>query len=218
VSSGGKETIHGQRPIQILQTARQDLLELKSEQLIYKAALNLLLELAKKESEYAPKSANQWIAEIARGISNWPRQWSREKKQRGKNPLWRAPRESIQRIAALGSMRRDAILPPQVDARVVLCELLNMFPSLAFPNRLEMYSYIQFGVRPLLYGILRREFLQPRDVAVCANIQCREFFEIERAGQRFCNGECSQRQRQREYWQSRGKRARKKRLAAQRKA
>ncbi len=214
MNSEDKETIYDERPIRILQRARQDLKELKSEQQIYKAALNLILELAKEESEYVPKSANQWIAEIACGISNWPLQWRREKKQRGESPLWRAPRESIQRITVIGNTGRDLILPPQVDARIVLCELLNIFPSLAFPNRLEMYSYIQFGIRPLLYGILRREFLQPRDVSVCANTQCREFFEVERAGQRFCDDDCSRRQRQREYWQVRGKTARRERLAA----
>ena len=111
-------------------------------------------------------------------------------------------------------MGRDAILPPQIDARIVLCEILNMFPSLTFPSRLEMYSYIQFGIRPLLYGILRREFFQPRDVARCANTQCREFFEVDRQGQQFCSSKCSQQQRQRDYWQSDGKSARKERLAA----
>jgi hypothetical protein len=218
LNSEDKEITREQRPLEILQTARQDLQELKNEQRIYKAAFNLILELAKEGSEYEPESANRWIAEIAHGISDWPRQWSREKKQRGKNPLWRAPRESIQRIAAPGSMSCDAILPPQVDARIVLCELLNVFPSLAFPNRIEMYSYVQFGIRPLLYGILRREFLQPRDVARCANTQCREFFEVDRQGQQFCSWECSQQQRQRDYWQSRGKNARKERLAARNKA
>jgi hypothetical protein len=213
LKSGDKVPTDEQRPFRIPRTARQDIQELKNEQRIYKAALNLILELAKEESEYDVNSANQWIAQIARGISDWPRQWRREKKQRGKNPLWRAPRESIQRIAAIGNLRRDLILPPQVDARIVLCELLNMFPSLAFPNRFEMYSCIQCGIRPLLYGILRREFLHPRDFARCANTRCREFFEVDRQGQQFCGWECSQRQRQRDYWQSRGKSGRRERLA-----
>jgi hypothetical protein len=212
VMSSGDE-----RPVRILQRARQDLQELKSEQQIYQAALNLIRELADEESEYVPENANQWIAEIARGISDWPLQWKREKKQRGVNPLWRAPRESIQRIVAIGKTSRAAISLPKVDARIVLCELINMFPSLAFPNRLEMYSYIRFGIRPLLFGILRREFLQPRDVGVCANTQCREFFEVERTGQRFCDDKCSRSQRQREYWQAGGKTVRRKRLAARNK-
>jgi hypothetical protein len=83
-----------------------------------------------------------------------------------------------------------------VDAQIAICELVNMFPALAFPNPSEMHSYIRFGIRPLLYSVLRREFLQPRDVGICANTQCRDFFDIERAGQQYCNEVCSRRQRQ----------------------
>jgi hypothetical protein len=107
------------------------------------------------------------------------------------------------------------VLPPQLDARIVLCELVNVFPLRAFPNPAEMHSYIRFGIRPLLYNILRREFLQPRDVAVCANTHCRAFFEVERADQRFCDPVCSRQHRQREYWKDCGKTARRKRLGAQ---
>ena len=156
--------------------------------------------------------AKQRMAEIAREIRGWPRQWNREKKERGENPLWRVRGDSIRRIAALAKSGPDLVLPPQLDARIVLCELVNVFPSLAFPNPPEMHSYIRFGIRPLLYSILRREFFQTRDVGVCANTQCRAFFEVERAGQRFCDDECSRSQRQRDYWKNRGKRARKEKI------
>ena len=204
----------GDPPPQDLMEVRQDLQELRNEQRIYKAALGLVAELAKREPEFDIESAKEQTAEIARGIREWPRQWNREKKERGKSPHWRVRADSIRRITALANSGRDRILPPQLDARIVLCELVNVFPSLAFPNPPEMHSYIRFGIRPLLYSILRREFLQPREVGVCANTQCRDFFEIERAGQRYCDEKCSRGQRQREYWQSRGKRARKQRLVA----
>ncbi len=178
-------------PPQRLMRVWQDLLELRSEQRIYKAALGLVAELAKKEPEFDIESTKAQEAVIARGIRQWPRQWNREKKERGKNPLWRVRADSIRRIAALAKSGPDLLLPPQVDARIVICELVNMFPSLAFPNPPEMHSYIRFGIRPLLYGILRREFLQSRDLGDCANTQCRAFFEVERAGQRFCDEGCS---------------------------
>lgn len=203
----------GDSAFRCLMRARQGLPELRSEQRIYKAALGLVNELTKKETAFDINSAKERMGEIARGIRDWPRQWNRERNERGEDPPWRVPAESIRRIVALINSGRDRILPPQLDARIVLCELVNVFPSLAFPNPLEMHSYMRFGIRPLLYSILRREFLQPRDLGVCANTQCRAFFEIERAGQRFCNEECSRQQRQRDYWQSRGKKARKKRLA-----
>jgi hypothetical protein len=201
--------------VQGLMRVRQDLQELRSEQRIYKAALGLVNELAKKETEFDIDSAKERMGRIARGIRDWPRQWNREKKERRGNPLWRVRSSSIRRIAGLAKSGRDIFLPPQLDARIVLCELVNVFPSLAFPNPPEMHSYLSFGIRPLLYSVIRREFLQPRDVGICGNTQCRNFFEVERAGQRYCDDECSRSQRQRDYWQSRGKRARKKRLADQ---
>ncbi|MGB9408725.1 MAG: hypothetical protein WCA89_14395 [Terracidiphilus sp.] len=201
--------------VQVLMRVRQNLQELRSEQRIYKAALGLLVELAKKPAEFDVDRAKQQMAEIARDIQDWPRQWNREKMERGEKPLWRVRGDSIRRVAALAKSGPDLLLPPQVDARIVLCELVNVFPSLAFPNHTEMHSYIRFGIRPLLYSLLRREFLHPRDVAICANTQCRDFFEVERAGQRYCNDQCSLSQRQREYWQVRGKTARRERLALQ---
>ena len=200
--------------VQDLMRVRQDLQELRSEQRIYKAALGLVKELAKKEIEFDMDSAKERMGEITRGIRDWPRQWNREKKARGYNPLWRVRSGSIRRIAGLAKSGRDLLLPPQLDARIVICELVNVFASLAFPNPAEMHSYIRFGIRPLLYSVIRREFLQPRDLGICANTQCRDFFEVERAGQRYCDDECSRSQRQRDYWKNRGKKVRKKRLAA----
>jgi hypothetical protein len=209
----GPRSSAGESAVQVMMWVWQNLQELRSEQRIYKAALDLLVELAKKPAEFDVDRVKQRIAEIARDIQDWPRQWNREKKERGTNPLWRVRGDSIRRVTALAKSRPDPLLPPQFDARIVLCVLVNVFPSLAFPNPTEMHSYIRFGIRPLLYSLLRREFLQPRDIEICANTQCRDFFEVERAGQRFCNDECSRHQRQRDYWQSRGKKARKKRLA-----
>jgi len=203
----------GDPPFQLLMRVRQDFKELRREQRIYKAAIGLVAELAKKDDEFDFDNAKKMICEIAPGIRDWPRQWNREKKERGENPLWRVRAGSRRRIAALAKSGPDRFLPPQVAARIVICELVNVFSSLALPNPPEMHSYIRFGIRPLLYSILRREFLQPRDLVVCANTQCRDFFEVERAGQRYCNDECSRRQRQREYWQVHGKTARKERLA-----
>lgn len=204
--------------VRILLKARQNLEELRNEQKIYRAALSLNWELAQEGNDYDWDHAHTQIAEIMHGVEDWPRQWQREKLKRRKDPHWTVREESILRIVRLAESRRDGILPPQVDARIVLCEILNMFPSLAFPNPAEMHSYILFGIRPLLYSILRREFLQPHDMGVCANTHCREFFEVERHRQRFCDDTCSRQQRQREYWETNGRTLRQQRLQSQRKA
>ena len=132
--------------VQMLMRAQQNLQELRIEQRIYKAALGLVVELVKRPAEYDFTSAKQWMVEIALNIQDWPRQWNREKKERGQNPLWRVRGDAMRRIAAVARSGPDLLLPPQVDARIVICELVNVFPLLAFPNPPEMHSYFLFGI------------------------------------------------------------------------
>jgi hypothetical protein len=198
-------------------TAQQDLRELRNEQIVYRAAFELLQELKKKR--YSCDSAQCLIKEIGEHVRDWQLQWKRERSQRKGEPAWKFPGPSILRIKDLtvevsNLVRRlqDLVpISPEVDARIVICELVNTFPSTAFPNPLEMHSSILYGVRPLLYAILRREFFYPHGSGICANTLCRELFEIQRSGQRFCSPECSRQQRQRDYWAEKGSERRKKR-------
>lgn len=189
-------------------TAEQDMNELRSERLLYHSALNLVIELGQPEANAV--LIQNCIKEIADKVSDWPRQWKREKRLRQTSQIfWRISLESVQRIRQLSTaIQPDPFLPRSLDGRIVICELLNAFRGVIFPNLLEFHSSIRYGIRPLLYSILRRELLYPRDIAACANTQCREFFEIERAGQRFCCDACSRHQRQREYWQNCGRKLR----------
>lgn len=196
--------------------AVQDMHELRNEQLIFRSAMDLLMRLA--ESRFDFISAQRLIGEIAARIIDWPKQWERERAQSRKEPFWNLRADSLQRIQGLTVGGPDCLLPPALDGRIVLCELVNSFRSIAFPNPPEMHASIKYGIRPLLYAILRRQFVSPRDVAFCANTQCRNFFNIERAGQQYCCPECSIHQRQRTYWSERGKKLRKKRLRGQMKA
>jgi hypothetical protein len=191
--------------------AEQNLVELRNEQRIYKAAIELVLELEKREKEYDEAAASTKISEIARLVRNWPLQWRRERKARGKAPLWKLRSGAIERIDAMKIRMPLDILPPQVGSRIALSELVNVFPVFVFPNPAEMHSYLSYGIRPLLYGLLRREFLHSFETAVCANTKCRKFFEVERAGQQYCSSECSRQHRQRDYWQQHGKTLRGKR-------
>jgi len=190
--------------------------ELRNEHLIYRSALALMSRLTESSFDYP--AAQQLIGEIAAKVADWPRQWEREKAQCWKEPIWHLSAESLKRIEQLSSGRPDVLLPPTLDGRIVLCELLNSFRGTVYPNPVEMHSSIKYGMRPLLYSILRRQFVAPRDFAPCANTQCRNFFNIERAGQQFCCAECSIHQRQRTYWAKRGKKLRRKKLREQRKA
>lgn len=196
--------------------ACQEMQELRNERLIYRAALTLVMDIARPDFDFL--TAQERIGEIAAGISDWPRQWEREKSQRRSEPSWRPRSESLKRIKHLSSGPSGPRLPPNLDSRIVVCELLNTFPSTVYPNPPDMRASIRYGIRPLLYSLLRREFLYPRVVAICANDQCREFFEVERTGQQFCSAEYSMRQRQRTYWKEQRKKLREERIKKRQKA
>jgi len=187
-------------------TALQDMQELRNEQLIYSAAFRLVM-LSREGQCLNPELSRPLLREISDYIGDWLRQWERERSQRHFEPAWKINAESLALIERIAG---GSFPPwPIVDVRIVICELLNTFHSTVFPNSLAMHSSIRYGIRPLLYSLLRRQFLNPRDSSICANTQCRDFFNIERAGQQFCSPECSLRQRQRDYWKKRGKKLRK---------
>jgi hypothetical protein len=190
--------------------AGQDIQELRNEQVIYRAAMRLAI-LARKRKEET--EARTLIREIASRIGDWPRQWERERSQRhgGIEPSWRMRAESLKRIEHLSMAGPDPFGLSVHDGGIVICELLNSFPGTVFPNPLEMHSSIKFGIRPLLYSILRRQFTAHRDIARCANTRCRDYFNVERAGQEFCSEQCSREHRQRKYWSEHGKKLRKRR-------
>lgn len=214
----------GQLSARIPLVAVQDLQEFRNERSIYHAALSVIVELARPIAEYDFYAVQNHIKKIAGGVSDWPRQWQRELEQRKNElraksePTWKLRPEAFERIEHLSSGGPDWILPPTINGTIVVCELLNVFRSMVFPNALEAHGSLRHGIRPLLYSILRREFLNPRDTQSCANTHCREFFEVERGGQRFCSEECSLTQRQREYWVRRGKQLREKRMKKRKKA
>lgn len=201
----------------ITMVAMQDMKELRNERSIYRAALALVTSVEAPGFDFA--EAQRLIQEIGTYISDWPRQWKREcsaqtKAHFGqtKEPLWKLSDDSLERIKQLGSGPPGAWLPPNLDARIVICELVNAFRPVLYPNPVEMNTSIRFGVRPLLYAILRREVLHSHETGICANTRCRDFFEVERSDQQFCTPECSRQQRQRDYWNSSGKKLRIKRL------
>src|ERR1700733_1496213 len=116
--------------------------------------------LGKKPFNY--EGAQISIAEISTHIPHWPEQWKRELAHRRSEPFWKPRAESIKRITQLASSGNTVGHFPDLAARIVICELLNCFRSTVFPNAIEMHSSIKYGIRPLLYSVLRRQFLAPR--------------------------------------------------------
>jgi hypothetical protein len=212
--------------------ASQDLQELRKERIAIDAAIRLISVLA--SSEGSDKSlALECILAIADAVRDWPRQRDRERELRSKNwngkPDWSFDRENLDRVeecvrAAQWKPRRGKLDAASIFGNAgdhilqghrILCELVNAFKPRMYrwANRtLEGPDYdLRYGVRPLLYFLLRRAYLEKDSVGICANERCRELFEIEKAGQRFCDPECSRLQRQREYWASIGSKQRQKR-------
>jgi len=222
-------------------TAYQEMNELRDEQTLYSAALRLVAEL-QRHGEPDRDRIMASVREIAAKVQMWPKQWERESGLRAPEhtkPQWDFQRLSFERIenhlisaeAALrqpapsdgveAAMRTfmDIARDPVSLAQGVLCELINAFPTTIQPmgerKAVEWPdSDISYGIRPLLYLILRRTWLM-NTVGICANERCRELFEVDRIP--YCSDECSRKERQRQYWAKKGSAQRRKRKRIQEK-
>lgn len=208
--------------------AHQSLRELERECLAYRSALMLVSELHRGKLADVMR-IRDCVSSIANIVSDWPTQCERERRLRAKglgfigSPNWNFTKENVDQVnywtwqanrERSGDRLKDALMfrDPVTSGHHVVCELLNAFPPLVyswgeFPVEAPHWD-IAAGIRPLLYYLLRREYLGNSGIAICRNSDCRKVFEIERAGQEFCDQDCSRLQRQREYWASRGKKLR----------
>lgn len=213
-----------------ISVARQNLAELRSERLAYRSALHLVSELQRgKQSEIA--TLRRCVVEIVENVSTWPQQWERELQLRAnqgyaREPQWRFREDNVEHLEiysyyatreSSGDPLREAILgmSPVRASHNVISELVNAFAPLVYlwgngPVEAPHWDLIG-GIRPILYHILRREYLQASGISICRNTECRDLFEIERFGQEFCGEVCSRLQRQREYWKKIGKKLRQRR-------
>jgi hypothetical protein len=217
--------------------ARQNLAEMERERLVYRSSLALLFEL-RREKESDPTIIRDCISTIVTNVSGWPDQWKRERQLRtsgigyAHEPCWMFGRENLEHLEywewratrePSDDLLTDVLIGSDLvyNGHLIICELINAFPPLVYPwgdSPVEAPQLdIAPGIRPLLYFMLRREYLGGGGTGICRHSDCRHVFEIERSGQEFCGDECSRLQRQREYWSIRGKRLRKRRLAGRRK-
>ena len=225
----GKIEFPGTRTVLV---ARQDLAELRSERRAYRAALSLVGELQWGKRADVSK-IQECVSAILESVSQWPAQWEREHKLRAsgqgcpRQPPWLFRQDNLRHLEEYkyfacrertDDVLREAItMAPLAAAHHSICELVNAFEVLVYPwgnIPVEAPDWdLTGGIRPLLYYILRREYLlKARSVDICRNTDCRHLFEIERFGQTFCGEDCSRLQRQREYWEKRGKHLRQSRF------
>lgn len=201
-------------------TAHQRMDELRRERAIYAAVLELIhLQQAGEPDEPQIRIA---VHTIATQISSWVHQSQRETRQRQtngeQNSTWKFTDEDaeyVQRHSRIVATQKPHFLTgtPIHSAREVISTLLNAFPvKLVFWGDMPLDVIninMEYGIRPALYFLLRYAVFQTGLIKSCGNRDCREFFEVERAGQNFCSEVCSRKQRQREYWAKAGREARK---------
>jgi hypothetical protein len=198
--------------------AVQDINELNREQSIYRMCLRLLGQLSRGERDSSLAVIRECTASIVPGVSEWLKDWNREcvsrtSKKQGP-PFWRfLPEnyESLLHFQVMAASEPCALggYDPFKAGHEVLCGVLN-----AFPTRIEYLmdrpvetlsdGSLLYGIRPLLYLILRHEYMTQIGMEVCANSACSRFFVVERLRQKFCDETCSRRFRQRQYWSDKG--------------
>jgi hypothetical protein len=223
----------GFRPTQRVLIARQDIAELRSEHRAYRSALALVSELQRgKRSDI--ETIGKCVLEIVGSVSKWPQQWERERQLRASGqgyglvePAWLFLEDNLRHVRRWSYCARpeksddpltNVFGPDPIEAgHHVVCELVNAFsPQVSVwggNTPVEAPDWdLTCGIRPVLYYILRREYLQQANgVGICQNTECRDLFELERSGQEFCGDVCSRLQRQREYWRKSGKKLRQRR-------
>lgn len=119
-----------------------------------------------------------------------------------------------------GFLRQLRGVPLREYGWYLLSVMLRAFPPEVVPvegGLIELPKQDNAGILPSLFFMLRRDCLDGQEIKICCQRDCRKFFRESRAGQRFCSAECSQLQRQRDYWQRKGKKARAVREASKRK-
>jgi hypothetical protein len=212
--------------------AVQEMQTLRRERRTYAAALAIVSELQRGEERANGAAIQEHVSRIAEGVWFWPEENAKERRWLAANSTgsigWTfnsSRRDYISRIGsqiiATGLIRENSAgvsfdpfrLRPYRAGHTIICELVNSFQTevLLWPAPIEAPPFRSwlFGVRPLLYLVLKETYLGRGGARLCTNDRCGRFFESERAGQQFCSSECSQRYRQRKYWTRSGSKKRK---------
>ena len=216
--------------------ARQDLPGLRRDHLMFKGAMKLVVGLGDDDSKEVNGIADGLTEMFRAALEPGPTseihtapefrscQWYGNTILRFANsllvqggPVLAPGQIHLQSIGDLHSM--EAIRVRRIG-QLGLAVLLNSFAPELVPvgNRMmELPVYDPCRILPVLYFMLRQDVLRKQAIAICERPECGAFFAVERAGSRFCSPECSQLQRQRDYWQRKGKEARAVRVARKRK-
>jgi hypothetical protein len=207
-------------------TVAESLRRLRRERALFAAAVRLAIEFEKgRENDPVPISnalGDVTLASVQPGAEGEEvyalREWNQRKyiaelQQIAKEAGWQG---GIEQDRFFRELKSSAI---RDWGSRVLCKLLSDFPPVLMAMKqgiVEVPFWNPKGILSALYFMLRRDILAEHAINLCARRDCGQFFKVERHGQRFCSTECSQLQRQREYWERRGKLVRKRGLSKRR--
>jgi len=178
---------------------RQSLAALRRQQEIFSAAARLIAEIQSNEPD--PERIFKYCAQTAMTMDD---------------------RESFfddAEALLLGSKRSLASAVSQL-AQPYLCSVLNDFSPRVYPTSagpIELLpldtTNLGHGIKPVLYGMLRLEYLRKdrQGLGVCP--RCNEVFAKERRGAVFCDKKCSELERGNNYYRDRGRDRRRQRAA-----
>ena len=206
----------------------QDLRVLRRERLLFAGAIRLLPEINRDKRRNGAVVAEA-LAEISEGtVRSAPLVKMHERRERYEVHEHKLALVNVFRdMGEEGGFSDSAVVSTSIKelrdrellwkyGQRALCLLLNRYPPLFLPvagRIMEAPPYDVGGILPVLYYMLRQDFLREQPSGICARVECGRFFVIERSGQRFCCAECSRLQRQREYWNDKGKARRQERQA-----
>jgi hypothetical protein len=148
---------------------------------------------------------------LVTGTARWVDQHSREQDWLGHEgynaqPGWKWSHSHQELIASLASQvqvesslaieRDDLFVDPFLPAQMLVSELLNAFPQMFAwlgPHALEVEPpfALEFGVRPILYAMLRNDLKRGRQLRRCAWQECNDFFHVSRSDRLCCKDSCS---------------------------
>jgi hypothetical protein len=187
------------------------------------------LSAGERKQEY--KAIQGHLCVLAEQTREWPNQLATEKKARRQHELdpntgwsWTSIEQELLEtailrfswLAAVPDVRLDVaeacVVRPHSALRLVVTTILNAFPPLLTWNSSGMAQHsgadLIFGIRPLIYHMVREDLLSGNEIRLCRNKSCGQFFRAERRDQTCCTPDCSERVRYQKYYENKRKPAR----------
>jgi hypothetical protein len=185
---------------------------LRREQGTFSAALELLGQLRSDKPE--PQALFMTARDLVLGTSFWIDLYEKESAKRSNNPWQDRPswswseKQQGQAQRLLTALRPDGARKSEerliVEASALLCHVLDAFPvrlTQLDGIPLEMPSEdVSFGIFPVLYFLLRCDYLWDAKLARCAWKDCKRWFRVGSHDSQCCSEEHSLKHRQWVYY------------------